>query len=884
MNIELYINNKLCDMWEKDFPIRIRRQFFKPSELNTKDAQASYSIKIPTTTKNNEVFNFKNIEESQKKFSVYYDASVYCGGISIFEGKFMLSEITDDYYQGNLVIPKQQSIKDIFEDMKLGQINSWNIDFEGYDSITELNKKDNPPCFFPLVLYGLLGKKKSEGGTFSNKTVIDSSNIFTLQDFPPSINCLDTIKRIFEKKNFHITGTAFNNEHLKRLYMSYHNPNDYEMLFNYGKLAHVGIGGEWTNYDSSKNVVAGKDYDSGVDSYMNINAIDGVSYYAIDLLQGKNFKKRERSFINPGNIYRNNKIHIPRSGLYRITLHADLTLNNTLSNEYWRGENNVMVTTPRSGSTISDLLGHRFEIKLMRSVNGTAVDKNLIKWDNSFHRNNYNQIPGDNPQYPYGKNGSTERMYKGYYPEPGQTNFIDPEQNKHYLCGLAFGRTRRSGEDLNRDINPLDSINGYDKGTYAYPTAMRNGYSWNGDNNFQALAATYSESFTSFNTTVIAGKNRIALQNVHTSKTCAYRKDNFSGGGDVSMIVWLNAGEEISLYAVSDETDRNERIGWLWHTINFSLDLRMFDTNREWLSDKMNDDNSSKDIINWELRPNAPTDSIDLSKFLPQNVKIDSWLENFCKAFNLMLTQVGENNFELNMKQTIDLNTSYIIDLDTKTNIGLRLNQPLELPACYDVGFTINKDEEGFHKSNDDGGGEYQTNALNGDVVKQTSNFSYNWFKEITDQTKKKTYKFPVITNKEIWKDTTRDYLQMMGKQYYELPQRFWFKDNSTDMYTVNIDGQPNIGIALVSNKFTEGKELVLNYENQPNSILRNFFAIFVNNEMNYTIVECFLTPEEYMRVKKSLIKFNGDIYYCAEIDGYDPQMKNRCKMKLIKK
>ena len=90
--------------------------------------------------------------------------------------------------------------------------------------------------------------------------------------------------------------------------------------------------------------------------------------------------------------------------------------------------------------------------------------------------------------------------------------------------------------------------------------------------------------------------------------------------------------------------------------------------------------------------------------------------------------------------------------------------------------------------------------------------------------------------------------------------------------------------LALVSSSLDSSNILRLDYKNQPNTILTTYFNLLTNNENCYTTVGCYLTPEEYSNINNSIIKFNGDLYYIAEIDGYDPLGRRKATLKLIRK
>lgn len=203
-NIELYINNRLCEIANAEkLGIRLNRILIKPAELNTKDAQYSYSITIPSTNINDEIFGFANVEEVKDKFNHDYNALLYVDAVLVFDGKFRMSEIDKDgNFKGNLLIPAKKTIKELFGDTKMnGLKTTWSIDFkEMVSSLNKWNTKSGTPdCIFPYVLYGLLPKvPKDANGNYSAKDVWDETVRLGIEDFPPSINCLQTIKKIFE--------------------------------------------------------------------------------------------------------------------------------------------------------------------------------------------------------------------------------------------------------------------------------------------------------------------------------------------------------------------------------------------------------------------------------------------------------------------------------------------------------------------------------------------------------------------------------------------------------------------------------------------------------------------------------------------------------------
>lgn len=892
-NIELYIDRQLCDIENpNNFSVYLKRQLINPAELSTKDAQRSYDITLPASPTNNGIFGHTNTEEVKGKFARLYDAMLYVDGIKIFEGKFRMSEITKTYYKGNLGIPAQKTVKDIFGNLMMNQAGSWMIPFEGIEDMTKYNTGrhdkemfgDIAPCIFPLVLYGLLPKE----GSNTDKTVLDKSVVFGRDDFPPSINCLHALKRIFENKDLKISGSAFSDERLTNLYMSYKNPSEYEMSWNYGKLGEMKIAGWWCNV---KYNMMNPPF-TIVDIERNCDRNDERKTYIVDLLQ---------SSLDPVTILSNNGnsvkkdsnnytvITIPYSGLYKIDFEARVDIGRNQNGMGIYDENKVYNTeihhiiSPTSSSSgykyYENLKRKKLEIKVLRNKKEDNVfDRSKVKTDNIFYRPNIDQNYNNNPKY---------------FPQPGQVNFIDAAQNEYILCGLSFGI-----------MHPLDK----DSSSYCNPIATSGKKSWNIEyDKKHSYAATYSPGYIkqeiNGSTITESQSKEFEVNLINTNNHISIEGENlYNGNGRVSQVVWLDKGEQITIISQLDEgyhyeftgSGRPPKIpnkGWLLHSINFGLSIQAFQDSKSWLKIDENT-GSSYEQMNWNAPTNLLMNQLDLARFLPSDMKINDWIDNFCKAFNLQLIQTDSNTFELNTNRQKNFNTSSIINLDTKADVNYgRKNTSIGLPSVYEIGYTIDKNEQGYLETGDDGSEMYETGSPESKRINQTSTFSYNWLKRIESQTdapQKELYA-PVITDKEIW-EGTKDEEEMGKKDYKSKAQRFWYRKEA-ETYDLIIDKTKKVASAIVTNTFDNGKHsLRLNYKDNKkstdsiDSILTSYFTLFTDADNCYTTVECYLTPEEYNNIGDSLIQLNGDLYYLAEIDGYDPLGKKKATLKLIRK
>lgn len=363
---------------------------------------------------------------------------------------------------------------------------------------------------------------------------------------------------------------------------------------------------------------------------------------------------------------------------------------------------------------------------------------------------------------------------------------------------------------------------------------------------------------------------------------------NWHAQGSSNGVVWLEAGELLTVASISGEgayrrSGMHTTYGWTSHEIKFDLSVQPFRTDADWLKVNLNGNGTA--AMDWNDPPNFITDSINLVGFLSADIKTDDFIDNFCKAFNLRLSQTADNVFKLDVKQNRASVSNLFLDLDNVTSIRDRENLPLGLPKSYNIGFTVDQDEQGFVESGDDGGGSFATGALEGVVAEQKSSFSYNWFKRIT-KTESGGAVFldlPVISKSDVW-SPSMPYPEAMTKRYTDLAYRFWYYDGllNDSGATFQFNGA-DLKIAKVSNEITGLS--ILNYKNQKYTILDNYFTVLINGSSHYTEVEGYITPAQYQSLDGAIYAmFNRDLYFIAELTGYDPTAKNKTKLKLIRK
>lgn len=883
MNVELYIDNQLCDLPDpSQMNIILKRVFIKPSELSTKDAQKSYDITLPPTPRNNRIFKHINIEEVQGKFNAYPDARLYSAGVLIMDGKFRLSGIDRSGYRGNLGVPAPLTAKDVFGNTMMNQIGRWLVKFDGVADIATYNNPDYndakygniSPFIIPFALYGLMPRQRADYQEKRDEITYDIN--FSQLDLPPSVNCMHMIKQIFESAQYKISGSAFDDERLKHLYISYKNPNNYKIEWNVKPLS---ITARWSSYKNGKSekVYTSGQYeyektknDKNIYPYLVGNCFNGNNVEVLNIKDddNKNIRYEEQNISNTDKrtvIY----FKVPYKGLYKVDFNATLTLDDTT---------NQLEYPKVIGSSLDKT---KTEIKVVRfKEEEDNHDLNLWKrekFDNIFIYNNQNQ-------------GQIQPLVEGYiFPKEGAVNFIDPKQNKDFVCGFSWGI---QGKDPNPFINPASSKR-------HNPMAASGRKSWSkneqeGNNKKYSLSAVESPGYVKWDGTNFVQTDLFKVDLRNAPPTCTQEVNNKKATGNLSQVTWFEEGETITIMIVTSSAKlRTDSIEWPNQSLEYTLTLNPFMHDKKWLKVDPDPEGTDNDVMYWDEAPTFNPGHLDLASCMPHETKIDDWLNNFCKTFNLELINTGKEKFELNVKNNaVERFAGRIIDLDTKTTAERRSNETLGLPRVFKLGFDAETAEEGYYQSQKKGdsnkimnsgrfgGGEFPTGSTETSEVEQKSGFSYCWYKTLTTKASNEKIEVPVITDREAW-DSANSYTEVKDKRYFNLRQRFWYNTKKNRiMKVVNKD----VPLAMVQNRYEDDRHpLSLDYEDKPESIARNYFLL-TDNQSSYTIVECNLTADEYNRIFENYVRFNGDLYIVAEVDGYDPLGLRPAKLKLIKR
>lgn len=391
MNIQLYVENQLCDFDSKTY-ITLQKEFDNEAELIVTEVEYSYTIEIPTSVRNKQIFGFIDSFDVSNKFGRIYNAELYVDEMLILKGKLKLSGIDAEYFKGNLYKPASATVSDILGDRQLNEIIPHMKPMNNMTDMTQQNNyvmgmnttdipsakyRDRHVCY-PYLLYSLPyndGQKASTDDLdfytqrldFGYHTM-NNDNIF------PSFNVCSVIKDMFKTEGYNIQGNIFDDEKFKDLYQTFqYSYSDYldKRLVPY----YLSFRGDYDNYRSN-NIPASlqvatlwteSDYDVGHDGHF-----DGTFQYGVDCpLQAGSKNTRlsiisnEQHMLSEGQNYDGYAITIPQDGWYRI--HCDGQMSYPDRSGGWKSESNrenVGGTQDRADTT--DLSEQPFEFQIKK--------------------------------------------------------------------------------------------------------------------------------------------------------------------------------------------------------------------------------------------------------------------------------------------------------------------------------------------------------------------------------------------------------------------------------------------------------------------------------------------------------------------------------------
>lgn len=939
--ISLYVNNQLIDLEDQgSLNLRMNDVLFDPENTKTSQATYSFTFKVPATENNNKIFGFANAIDQNNKFNKRYDALVYSDETLIFNGSMVVKEYShqDKAYSCNLVNIKIYSLDEIFGDEKLSDLN-WEVDFDGASSINAVNEDGSTKYFFPLVSYGVFQKEPyytdEVGNEYTSKFVFDSYNKWWVETFYPSLNVLELMKKAFEEKGFNVMGTAFADPVISNVYTSVNLSSEQAPTYNLGNprfgLLHCTV--DFSNSGNTENMWQ-QDLSFPylrVDPTSNQNATTKYNLATVDIwniLKDGDIREMNEQYLYDPN---ESLIVIPADGWYKIELLAELYLDEyesgfTAMNYYNSGDcedeirkrslfylKDFSEDTPLEIHLVKNYDFNAELIKGKKNVRFLSGDRN----DTSFYQSGCGYTSNTVPnridwltEFPH------QELYSAY--PPTETNAIlttsvgqTTTRSGRNVNDATYGgisesapsslRTRTRPRPLtastvgymtkNGSTMPYDPavseafICGFSTFCNGISSVMKNGNSWSNLNTItneifsRVDGLDFVDTGGTSSTTYCANEFIASPRNFCTA-------DGDSLIGHLYCSVYLHKNDQLELLAIQRNFGNEVQ-----YTINGAVQL-FLEASSPATKEELKADGYSY------FTPTAWNDKLELNHWINDEVLTKDWIENILTAFNLQLTQRG-NDIIIDTNRGLRKNVTNAIDIDDRASEDEAVTSIIEYPSSMKVTYKVDKDEWGFEKSVPPeyinlkdwykyGNSGYTVVKMSNDIYttkenNTTTDFSYCWYDGFTfsGSNNDKMVSIPVISKYEYMIDGF-NYDEAMQYDGYSLTQRFWFRQPPSED-TIDLSSYQNETIYLTypTNVY---QTVNLSYKDTEKSLLTEYFNFVPMLSSNYVEIEVYLNPDEYKMIKMGAkVKYCTDTYYVSEIEGFDPSGNNPTTLKLIK-
>ena len=639
-------------------------------------------------------------------------------------------------------------------------------------------------------------------------------------------------------------------------------------------------------------------------------------------------------------------IYIPSDGLYTIELSiSGLTIEDEQSSgityekkvrEYKDGEWQVV---DKETELVRNYTYMPVEIHLLRNSNETeligTVDENYIMYPHEMDYSKYSQIQrttGSTTSSSSSSSSSRSTLYRDVMNTVRRSDSVTDASPY-----ISSSSTDTSGWSVDRGVitrqpdtvvpdeyyyTPYGTTVAYDPyanpnficgfSTLNYsPAVIKNGRSWNSSvsdynqshfrcEGYRKRDSNGNEEATDYN------KNTLNCPNVdYFSSTGTYTRS-----GKVTCVVELKKNDRIYLELVTRYYYGLKRSissggatlatkGDGTYAVRFNYDIKITPyTNK---SSRYLTTQNLYYLPTEQVKNEGWGQKLKLGNFLNSNEKASDFINGFIKSFNIDFTQDGKG-VTLNKAKKVVVPLNWV-DLDDRINTDDITFQRIDYPYSMQVKWTIDESEAGAYRSIDTvehqgavnwkdyidrGSDKILMDTTNeGTESSVESRFSYCWYEDFTyrdfdrnsfvENGRIVNMRLPLIAKDENFIVQSDEAMKYDG---LSLKQRLWFRQEATNETFRMWNGDE----AVVSIPSDTWSDYVMNYKRQPGSLTDRYFNLMPWLDSNYAIVECYLSPTEYVALKNgAMAKVDNDLYIVGEIGGYDPTGGNRTELKLIK-
>lgn len=936
--IHLIINKQTADLSDYDTSVRLNSILYNPAEIISGQGDYSFSFDLPATKNNNRIFAYSNQLSVLNKGVMPYKAQLYADEHLLFDGSLTVSSYKGGKYSVNLVVVRVVDYDSIFGESVMSDLD-WYIPFDGAVTVNEYNASADSDVTFPLVSYGAFQKvpKDSDdvGNTYTSKFDLDEYNRWYIESFYPSPKVLTTLRKCFEHHGYTVTGDVFDDDILNSIYASVNLSDEQDPLYNIGNptfgKVDISLSATTSGTPYEQELSFPYEYVSVRDALKNrvYGTTEAYNFATVRLYNLLNVSRQQSGLtVNQAKSYmyqpNEDLIVIPADGFYKIEMEIGLIAQTpqTFSAKQWVVHENTDDPLSEETVTIASDINWTtpVEIQLVRNY-----DDNLELIKGKWNRA-YTSVSDGGSSGRSGKIGTYTEWLTCYPHEdlyaakcPTDSKLVVRKTKTTDITSSGSTPTRRGGDggnDRQRNYSTFDmgyiykdgEIMAYDPAvnpdfiighsTMGTPTdaVIRNGKSWT------RMSADEGQAFynnTGYSMLRNTGNTSILRPTDHNANTYPNTPRNTN---KIYAMVYLRKNDILQLFAVQRGYDNVTAYNYATD-INLSFSIEAASPRSYTLLRQSGYGYSSPTEFDTELR---------IGNFLNSGTTMSSWVQMVRDAFNLEIT-VEDKTVNIGRKLLFGERNgnNAIIPIDHKVSTYDGYSdvtwKPIDYPKSMAVRYNIDTEECGFEKSvspqhiNDDDWEEYGDYGY--DVIEMSKRdgaseqnldlaLSYCWYTDFSHydvtsaDTKESgqtpvTLNIPVISKAEFLVDGY-DYEESLKHDGYGLTQRFWFTPSGTNR-NVWLDVYPQESVDLyVSSNYKDG--VSLSYKIGENSLLRRYFNVTPLLSSNYVEVDVYLTAEEYKLLKNGArVKFDDDLYYVCDIEGYDPTGNNETKLTLIK-
>lgn len=868
-------------------------------------------------------------------------------------------------YQCNLVSKKIYSLDEIFGEMKLTDIE-WEEAFLGAETINAVNASGTSKYFFPFVSYGAFQKDAVScddvGCEYTSKFAIDEYSKFWLETFYPSLNTLEVIKLAFEQKGYRVDGTAYHDPIMTNIYQSVNLADEQKPEYALWQPQFGVINAQFTFSNINKEdrkwaqdltypyLKVEPTPNQGASTKYNLETVD--IWNMLDSGCTSNFNMNSPSYIYEPD---EQIFVVPHTGWWKIKVVADLTIASagTTFNSYgYYNDGDCDSTIPKSNMTFTRDIDEDcpIEVQLVRNYDGNAE---LIKGKWNVKYRSGNKAESDFYQHGCGYTSNTvpnkvewitEFPHQDLYSAEAPTDTSKILSTSVSQIGGRSGRNVASAEYGSITEEAPASVRGRIRprpltaNTIGYVTHSGNTMPYD-----QAVSEAFICGFSSWKASKQPSGNtyigNVAVQKngYSWSKTNTIKNELFANVGGMDYIdavsgvsattycenIWSGAPDNYAeVYAHNGSLDElNGQVECcVWLERNDVLELLLLQRNYEYgrnteqqygvsgncrLEIRAIDDKSYENMkasnytYNTLCRYGA---NLNMTQYMNEEEKVSDWIESVLTAFNLQLTQNG-NDIMIDTNRGLKKTITNAIDIDDRVSENDCETSLIDYPRSMSVQYKIDTEEWGFettvppeHIDDKDwyewGDSGYSVVRMSNDSYNTADNttttqFSYTYYDTFTSGNTE--INIPVIEKAEYMADGY-GYEEAMKHDGYGLTQRFWFRQTpSTDWVKLSSYKKPLVGQdpyekIYLSYPINVFNGVNLSYKDTEKSLLTEYFNFVPLLSSNFVKVELYLTPTEYQQIKcGAKVKFCTDIYWVSEISGFDPSGNNKTTLKLIK-